>query len=200
MTNFLIILTSIWLSYLISKPTLFHKKREHRSVAPYKIIVKSKIDTDIKNFFIISPILWDLNNFKEGNFISDDFEYDIFCETPNLTLLDLIKKFETSPFRVGLLYVQSSTPSNILQTFSVDNNNGTDIKQLIPTIDPYQQQSSVIATKTDFIIDKKTSLQASILKANSTMNIYLFPIDPSAVKKDLRYYLTKLKNIFNNQK
>ena len=85
-----------------------------------------------------------------------------------------------NPYSVGLTYVQSATANQILETISVntrDANGNEAQKTLVPTIDPYQQQSTVLAMKYAYRIDGFTKLIIRQVLANATVKLYFYPSD-----------------------
>jgi hypothetical protein len=67
-----------------------------------------------------------------------------------------------------------------LSTVSVntrDANGNVAQKSLIPIIDPYQQQTNVVALKTPFRIDGFTKLIIQSVSASSTTKFYFYPAD-----------------------
>jgi hypothetical protein len=92
----------------------------------------------------------------------------------------MLYQFMNNPYSVGLTYLQSSSESQILETVSVntkDANGNTAQKTLVPTIDPYQQQSTVVAMKYAYRIDGFTKLIIRQVLANTTLKLYLYPSD-----------------------
>jgi hypothetical protein len=84
------------------------------------------------------------------------------------------------PYSVGLTYIQSATSNQVLETISVntrDANGNTAQKTLVPTIDPYQQQTNIIAMKYAYRIDGFTKLIIRQVLANATIKLYFYPAD-----------------------
>ena len=92
------------------------------------------------------------------------------------------------PFVVGLTYYQSSTANQVLETLTLiqkDVNGNESQKTLVPTIDPYQQQSNVIAIKFSYKIDGFTSVVVSSLFASATAKLYFYPAETSSIARTL---------------
>jgi hypothetical protein len=84
------------------------------------------------------------------------------------------------PYSVGLTYIQSATANQVLETISVntkDANGNLAQKTLVPTIDPYQQQTNIIAMKYAYRIDGFTKLIIRQVLANATVKLYFYPAD-----------------------
>ena len=92
------------------------------------------------------------------------------------------------PFVVGLTYLQSSTANQVLETLTLiqkDVNGNESQKTLVPTIDPYQQQSTIIAVKFTYRIDGFTAIVVSQILAETTAKIYLYPAETSSISRTL---------------
>lgn len=92
------------------------------------------------------------------------------------------------PFVVGLSYLQSSTANQVLETLTLiqrDVNGNQSFKTLVPTIDPYQQQSTIIAVKFTYKIDGFTSIVISRVLASTTAKVYFYPAETSSISRTL---------------
>jgi hypothetical protein len=92
------------------------------------------------------------------------------------------------PFVVGLTYLQSSTANQVLETLTLiqkDVNGNESQKTLVPTIDPYQQQSTIIAVKFSYKIDGFTAVVISSVLASTTAKIYFYPAETSTIARTL---------------
>jgi hypothetical protein len=92
------------------------------------------------------------------------------------------------PFVVGLTYLQSSTANQVLETLTLiqkDVNGNESQKTLVPTIDPYQQQSTIIAVKFSYKIDGFTSVVLSRVLASTTAKVYFYPAETSTIARTL---------------
>ena len=95
-----------------------------------------------------------------------------------LTYSEFLYQSMNKSFMVGLTYLQSSTANQVLETITIitkDINGNEAQKVLIPTIDPYQQQNTIIALKFAYKIDGFTSLVISSILASTTAKIYFYP-------------------------
>jgi hypothetical protein len=99
---------------------------------------------------------------------------------PNVTYRQLLQQTINNPFSVGLTYLQSVTAGQVLSSINLttkDANGNTAQKPLIPTIDPYQQQTEIVAMRQMYRIDGYTALTLNTLLSNAIANIYLYPSD-----------------------
>lgn len=98
---------------------------------------------------------------------------------PNVTYQEMLYQFQASPFSVGLTYIQSATANQVLETISVntkDANGNIAQKVFVPTVDPYQFQSTIIAMKFGYRIDGYTKLIIQTILANATVKLYFYPL------------------------
>ena len=93
---------------------------------------------------------------------------------------EMLYQFMQNPFSVGLTYLQSATANQVLETLAIntrDANGNEAQKTLVPTIDPYQQQSTIVAMRYGFRIDGFTKVIISNILANATVKLYFYPSD-----------------------
>jgi hypothetical protein len=99
---------------------------------------------------------------------------------PNVTYRQFLQQTINNPFSVGLTYLQSVTAGQVLSSINLttkDANGNTAQKPLIPTIDPYQQQTNIVAMRQMYRVDGYTGITLNNLIANAIANIYLYPAD-----------------------
>lgn len=105
-----------------------------------------------------------------------------------LTYDEFLYQSMNQPFVVGLTYLQSATANQVLETLTLiqrDANGNQSFKTLVPTIDPYQNQNSIIAVKFTYRIDGFTSVVISSVLASTTAKIYLYPAETSSISRTL---------------
>ena len=105
-----------------------------------------------------------------------------------ITYTEFLYQSMNKPFQVGLTYLQSSNTSQVLETITIVNkdvNGNESQKVLIPTIDPYQNQSTVIALKFAYKVDGFTSLIVSKILASATAKVYLYPSETASPSRAL---------------
>jgi len=93
---------------------------------------------------------------------------------------EMLYQFMQNPFSVGLTYLQSATANQVLETLAIntrDANGNEAQKTLVPTIDPYQQQSTIVAMRYGYRIDGFTKVIISNILANATVKLYFYPSD-----------------------
>jgi hypothetical protein len=87
-----------------------------------------------------------------------------------------------SPFSVGLTYVQSigGSQAQITQPMTLntqDANGNQALKAIIVTIDPYQQQTGVVAVKQLYRIDGYTKITIASILPSVVFQLQFYPAD-----------------------
>ena len=147
---------------------------------PYIVTVTSTSGSAVSNFKVLGSYEY-LNNsgFTAGGDLVIG-SITISSGISGITYREMLYQFMNNPYSVGLTYVQSATANQILETISVntrDANGNEAQKTLVPTIDPYQQQSTVLAMKYAYRIDGFTKLIIRQILANATVKLYFYPSD-----------------------
>lgn len=147
---------------------------------PYIINVTSASGSSVANFDVLGSYQY-INN--AGFQPSGDLvvgSVTISSGIPNITYQEMLYQFMNNPYSVGLTYIQSATANQVLQTLAVntrDANGNLAQKTLVPTIDPYQQQTTIIAMKYAYRIDGFTKITIAQVLANATVSLYFYPAD-----------------------
>ena len=66
-----------------------------------------------------------------------------------------------------------------------DVNGNVSQKTLVPTVDPYQQQTTVVAIKFSYKIDGFTSVVVANVLGSTTAKLYFYPAETSSVARTL---------------
>ena len=146
---------------------------------PY-IINISNTGSAVSNFDVLGSYEYiSSNNFNtSGNYVTGAIT--ISSAVPNVTYQQMLYQFMNNPFSVGLTYIQSASNTQLLETISVqtkDANGNLAQKALVPTIDPYQQQTTVLAMRYGYRIDGYTKLILNSILASTSVKLYLYPSD-----------------------
>ena len=147
---------------------------------PYIVNVVSTSGSAVSNFEILGSYQY-INNagFTAGGDLVIG-SITISSGISDVTYQEMLYQFMNNPYSVGLTYLQSATANQVLETISVntrDANGNLAQKTLVPTIDPYQQQTTIIAMKYAYRIDGFTKLVIRQVLANSTVKLYFYPAD-----------------------
>lgn len=154
---------------------------------PY-IIQVANTGSLVSNFDILGSFEYLFNSGWDasGNLVIGDVT--VSSNIPNVTYRQMLQQFSTNPFSIGLTYIQSSSSTQLLQTISVntrDANGNLAQKPLVPTIDPYQQQTTVLAMKYGYRIDGYTKLIINSILASTTVTFNLYPSDNINIARGL---------------
>ena len=99
----------------------------------------------------------------------------------NVTYQQFLYQSMTQPFSVGLTYIESVSPSSSAQitqpiTLNTQDANGNQmLRTIVPTVDPYQQQTTIVAVKQLYSIDGFTKLTFSTVLANAVFRVHFYP-------------------------
>lgn len=147
---------------------------------PYIITVTSTSGSAVSNFAVLGSYEF-INNAgftAGGNLVIGSIT--ISSGISGVNYREMLYQFMQNPYSVGLTYLQSATANQILETLAIntrDANGNTAQKTLVPTIDPYQQQSTIIAMRYGYRIDGFTKVIISSILANATLKLYFYPSD-----------------------
>lgn len=147
---------------------------------PYIITITSTSGSAVSNFAVLGSYEF-INNagFTAGGDLVIG-SITISSGISGVTYREMLYQFMQNPYSVGLTYLQSATANQVLETLAVntrDANGNEAQKTLVPTIDPYQQQSTIIAMRYGYRIDGFTKIKISSVLANATLKLYFYPSD-----------------------
>lgn len=92
----------------------------------------------------------------------------------------MLAQFQVTPFTVGVSYLKSATANQVSEPLTLtitDATGRTSSNPMLPLIDPYQFQTTVIAFTQKFRMDGNTKITIASVFANASIQIYLYPID-----------------------
>jgi hypothetical protein len=147
---------------------------------PYIVTITSTSGSAVSNFEVLGSYQY-INNtgFTAGGDLVIG-SITISSGIPDISYREMLYQFMNNPYSVGLTYIQSATANQVLETLSVntrDANGNLAQKTLVPTIDPYQQQTTIIAMKYAYRIDGFTKVIIRQVLANATLKLYFYPAD-----------------------
>lgn len=158
---------------------------------PYIITVTNLSATAVSNFDVLGAFLYLQGQY--ANSVSTTFtngsldvQYanaavNVSSAIPNVTYQQFLYQSQASPFSVGLTYIEAVTGSgqvtSVLTLNTQDANGNQALKPMIPTIDPYQYQSNIIAMKQAYRIDGYTRITIGTLVPNATVRFHFYPTD-----------------------
>ena len=160
---------------------------------PYIIVVSNSSGTAVSNFDVLGAYTY-LNGgsmpstpagtatFSSGNLVVTGTGYSITISSAiaNVNYQQFLYQSMNQPFSVGLTYIESvgGSSSQVSQTFTLntqDANGNQLLRTIVPTIDPYQQQSTIVAIKQLYSIDGFTKLTFSTVLANAVFRVHFYP-------------------------
>ena len=98
----------------------------------------------------------------------------------SLTYGEFLYQSMNKPFVVGATYLSSANASQVLETLTIaqkDINGNESSKVIVPTIDPYQQQTDKVVIAFNWKFDGFTQVTVASLLANATLKMYLYPAE-----------------------
>lgn len=148
---------------------------------PYIITVSNASASAVSNFDVLGAYQYLQNTgFVNGSLTISGIT--ISSGISNVTYQQFLYQSMNSPFSVGLTYVQSigGSQAQITQPLTLntqDANGNQALKTLVITIDPYQQQTGVVAVKQLYRIDGYTKLTISTVLPSVVFQIQFYPAD-----------------------
>lgn len=160
---------------------------------PYILTVSNASATAVSNFDVLGAYTYlsggsmpstpaGTATFSSGNLVvtGTGFGITISSAIANVNYQQFLYQSMNQPFSVGLTYIESvgGTSSQITQTFTLntqDANGNQLLRTIVPTIDPYQQQSTIVAVKQLYAIDGFTKLTFTQIAANAVFRIHFYP-------------------------
>jgi len=160
---------------------------------PYILTVSNASATAVSNFDVLGAYSYlsggsmpstpaGTATFTAGNLVvtGTGFGITISSAIANVNYQQFLYQSMNQPFSVGLTYLESvgGQSNQITQTFTLntqDANGNQLLRTIVPTIDPYQQQSTIVAIKQLYSIDGFTKLTFAQVGANAVFRIHFYP-------------------------
>lgn len=160
---------------------------------PYILTVSNASATTVSNFDVLGAYSYlsggsmpstpaGTATFTSGNLVvtGTGFGITISSAIANVNYQQFLYQSMNQPFSVGLTYIESTggPSSQITSTFTLntqDANGNQLLRTIVPTIDPYQQQSTIVAIKQLYSIDGFTKLTFATIGANAVFRIHFYP-------------------------
>lgn len=145
---------------------------------PYIITVSNASATAVSNFDVLGAYTYIGNaGFSNGSLTISGVT--ISSSISNVNYQQFLYQSMMQPFSVGLTYIEAitATASQVTQTFTLntqDANGNQLLRTIVPTIDPYQQQSTIVAIKQLYSIDGFTKLTFATV-AQGSFRIHFYP-------------------------
>jgi len=156
---------------------------------PYIITLSNVSAVAVSNFDVLGAYQYLQNTGFSGGSLSIS-GVTISSAISNITYQEFLYQSMNSPFSTGLTYIESvsGSSSQVSQTITVntrDANGNQALKTLVPTIDPYQQQSGIIAMKQGYRIDGFTKLTIASVLPSVVFRLHFYPADNINIARGL---------------
>jgi hypothetical protein len=148
---------------------------------PYIITISNASASTVSNFDVLGAYQYLQNTgFSNGSLTISGV--NISSGISNVTYQQFLYQSMNSPFSVGMTYIQSigGSQAQITQPMTLntqDANGNQALKTLVITIDPYQQQTGVVAVKQLYRIDGYTKLTISSVLPSVVFQLQFYPAD-----------------------
>lgn len=154
---------------------------------PYIITISNASATTVSNFDVLGAYQYLQPNASVASYNANgDLVFvngiTILSGISNVTYQQFLYQSMNSPFSVGMTYIQSLSGSQaqITQPMTLntrDANGNQALKTIVVTIDPYQQQTGVVAVKQLYRIDGYTKLTISTVLPSVVFQLQFYPAD-----------------------
>jgi hypothetical protein len=161
-----------------------------RTSQPYIITISNASATSVSNFDVLGAYQYlGTGTFSSGSLTSGNIT--VSSAISNVTYQEFLYQSMNSPFAVGLTYIESVSGSStqVSQTLTLntrDANGNQALKTLVPTIDPYQQQSGIVALNQLYDIDGFTKITISTILPSVVFRMHFYPRANLNVARGLR--------------
>lgn len=146
---------------------------------PYILTISNASATAVSDFDVLGAFTYIGNaGFSNGSLTISGVT--ISSAISNVNYQQFLYQSMQQPFSVGLTYIESvaGASSQITQTFTLntqDANGNQLLRTIVPTIDPYQQQSTIVAVKQEYSIDGFTKLTFGQIAASAAFRVHFYP-------------------------
>ena len=146
---------------------------------PVILTISNPLDATVSNIDVLGAYKnFDKTGFNNGSLSISGVT--ISSDITDMSYQQFLYKCMQQPFEVGITFIESvsGSPSQIIQNFKLttQDTNGNQLISIIePQIDPYQQQSTIVAVKKSFSIDAFTKLTFSAINAFAVFRIHFYP-------------------------
>jgi hypothetical protein len=92
--------------------------------------------------------------------------------------IEFLAQSETQPSKIGMTMIISSTSGQLDQTVAITHRDSTGDRRdhiIVPTIDPYQQQTDRIIDEYEYLFNGYTRLRFNSILASATVTVRMYP-------------------------
>jgi hypothetical protein len=151
----------------------------YKTSMPYVVNIENTTNKIIENvslFFGNSQNELVFNS--EGNYVENGLI--ISSGIPQVKYIQIVKNFISNKAKIGLTYIQSATSNQVLEKFTYKHQNSNGVfhgRVITPTIDPYQQQTNIVAVKTEYTLDGDTEIILHKVHPKTIVRMYFYPTE-----------------------
>ena len=142
---------------------------------PYILTLSNSTTNNITSNIIGKAFANITDTTANGNGIQAGMQY--IMGISGTTYVEFLYQQLNKPFIVGLTYVDATSQGQALKTLQLkvrDTNGNVQERTIVPTVDPYQQQTDILAIRQSWRWDGFTSLAVDI-NASSSATFYFYP-------------------------
>lgn len=150
---------------------------------PFIVNVQNTTASDVANVSILGA---NSNTFGSTNF-GNPVAIVITMDNGDITYTEFLESIKSEPFKVGLMYLQSSNTSQPFKQLTVEYRepNGRKVTlPVTPALDPMQQQAGVTIVRYQFPVNAFTKMSTTIL-ASATLTLRLYPMEQLDISRSL---------------
>lgn len=154
-----------------------------KSSLPFIINVANSTTSDVTGVVILGA---NANLYNATNY-GNPAAITITMDNGDITYTEFLESIKSQPFKVGLMYLQSSNTSQpykqITITFREPNGRKVTLP-VTPALDPMQQQATVTVVRHKFPVNAFTELSTTIL-GSATLTLRLYPMEQLDIARGL---------------
>jgi len=149
---------------------------------PYIITVSNASATAVSSFDVLGAYTYinSATGWSNGSLTLSGIT--ISSAISNVTYQQFLYQSMNQPFSVGLTYIEGTSgitsSSQITTPFQLntqDANGNQMLRTIVPTIDPYQQQTTIVAVKQLYAIDGFTKITFASIAASVSFRVHFYP-------------------------
>lgn len=156
---------------------------EAKASLPFILNIANSTTDDVSSVVFLGA---NSNLFGATNF-GNAASITITMDNGNVTYTEFLESIKSEPFKVGLMYLQSSNTSQPFKQLVINYRepNGRETTLPVsPALDPMQQQGGVTIVKHKFPVNAFTKITTTIL-ASATLTVRLYPSEQLDISRGL---------------
>lgn len=138
---------------------------------PFILVVENTTGATVSNIVLLNAS----TNYVTGGAVAGlSITMGIF----SFTYREFLSQIQNSPFRVAQTILESTSATQVSETFSIVHRDVRGDRNDFPLIfvkDPYQNQTATVKCDKGYTVDFMTQMNISRILANTTLKIYMYP-------------------------